>query len=141
MDFTIQIVTLQPVKLYTMNTTNQPHNIKVGWPVFKRMLGNLEGRKFYGLQQGPFGTGAYRFGSTILPQDTFDQFEKIDSPSGLYASVQLVGNQRLDHISSAFEALIDVYETTIDVTRPYVEYYTDDAVDVLVPLKPQQRND
>ncbi len=36
MEYTISIVTLQTGKLYTMNTTNQPHNIKVGWPVFKR---------------------------------------------------------------------------------------------------------
>ena len=141
MDYTIQIVTLQPQKLYTMNTTNQPNNIKVGWPVFKRMLGNLEGRKFYGLHQGPYGTTSYLFASTILPNDALDQFTKIDGPTGLYASVQLVGQQRLEHISPALEALIDVYESTIDSTRPYITYYQDDSVDVLVPLKPQQRND
>ena len=141
MEYTISIVTLQTGKLYTMNTTNQPHNIKVGWPVFKRMLGPLQGRKFYGLQYGPSGSGAYRFGSTMLPEDTFDQFEKIDGPAGLYASVRLAGADRLDHIGPAFEALRDVYETTIDSTRPLVEYYSDDhTVDVLLPIHRQRNN-
>lgn len=141
MDYVITLVTLQPVKLYTMSATNQPHNVKVGWPVFKRMLGHLQGRSFYGLQTELRGSGTYRFGSTLLAEDTFDQFEIIHSPSGLFACVQLVGKERNEHINLAFDALIEVYDTTIDSSRPFLERYGENSVDVLVPLKAQQRND
>jgi hypothetical protein len=139
MEYIITLVTVKPVKLYTMATPNEPHNIKVGWPVFQRMLGKPNERTFYGLQTGSLGTGTYRFGATMLQDDMLEQFEQVTLQGGLYASVRLTGKDKLDHIAPAFAALIDVYETTIDSIRPRLEYYKDDStIEVMQPIKPQE---
>jgi len=139
MEYIIKLVTVKPVKLYTMSTPNQPHNIKVGWPVFQRMLGKPKERSFYGLSDGPVGAGTYRFGATILQDDLLEQFEQLTLSGGLYAAVRLSGKDRMDHIEPAFAALRDVYETTIDTTRPSLEYYLDDRIiDVMLAIKPQE---
>lgn len=138
MNFTISLVTLESESVTVMTAKNELHQIKVGWPVFERRLGSLKGRKLYGYQYGPLGTGTYTFAATILPNDHMQEFETMDSPSGLFARICLEGPDRHDQIGLAFEALFEAYDDQVDTTRPSIECYKDNnTVDVLLPITPK----
>ena len=135
MNFTISLITLEPESVTVMTAKNELHQIKVGWPVFERRIGTLKGRKLYGYQYGPLGTGTYKFAATILPNDHMQEFETMDSPDGLFSCIRLEGLDRHDNIGHAFEALFEAYNDQVDTTRPSIEYYKDNnTVDVLLPI-------
>ena len=141
MNFTISLVTLESESVTVMTAKNELHQIKVGWPVFERRLGTLKGRKLYGYQYGPLGTGMYKFAATILPSDHMQEFETMESPSGSFARIRLEGPTRHDQIGLAFEALFEGYGDAFDSTRPTVEYYKDNnTVDVLLPITQRKTN-
>ena len=135
MTFSIQLVTLHSEPLRAMTTNNTIDDIQKVWPIFEEQLGSLKGRKMYGLQYGPLGSGTYQCAATLIQGEDQTSSEIIQSPSGLFARIRLKGPSRHEQIGEAFSTIIESYEEECDFTRPTIEFYKDhQTVDVLVPV-------